>query len=353
MRVDYSDIRILLSKSLVQRYITKRFLSFLEEEGILNLFKALHSFDMDKALEALQQKLGYNPFHRTRKRMIHIIVDFLCECGYLDKKGKYYSWDEKGVLENSVSDDEKEAIKNVFKGQVNFFERCLLHARDFLKGGLPLYDFDSDSLSVWEEFLDDAEFKFARSVLINLLFWNSTKPCHVLAMCHGPGFDLLQIQQYSSDVKITALDFKDIFRQRASNRILYSESIRWIEPELWGGFGSLLPFQDNVFDVVFFACADPYIPEKYREFVYRDIFRTLKSGGSLGMLSHSYPDPEREYVKDGWIRKGIFCHDFCESVCKGWYGFHDAKGNSNLFKSIGYAVNAVTLDGSAWRLDKP
>lgn len=351
--MDHSDIRILLSKSLVQRYITGRFLIFLEEKGILNLFKALQSFDMDKALEALQQKLGYNPLHRTRKRMIQIIIDFLCECGYLEKKGEYYSWDERDVLESSISDDEKEAIGNVFKGQVNFFERCLLHADDFLKGSPPLYDFDSDSLYVWEEFLGDAEFKFARSVLINLLFWNSTKPCHVLAMCHGPGFDLLQIQEYSSDVKIDALDFKDIFQQRASNRILYSESVHWIESELWRGFGSPLPFQDNVFDIVFFACADPYIPEGYREFVYRDIFRILKSGGSLGILSHSYPDPEREYVRDGWIRKGILCHDFFESVCKGWYGFHDARRNLNLFKSIGYAVNAVTLDASAWRLNKP
>ncbi len=152
---------------------------------------------------------------------------------------------------------------------------------------------------------------------------------------------------------MTALDFKDIFRKRALSRIPKPEAVQWIDAELWNGFGTPLPFPDGTFDLLYFACADPYIPVESREFVYRDIFRVLKRSGSVGLLSHSYPDDKNEHVRDPWARRGILCHDFFESVCEGWHGFSDAGESRNLFESIGYTIDTVMMNASIWRLDKP
>ncbi len=353
MSLNAPYLKSLLGQFFVQKFLTKRLLHSTDEQGIASLFLSLSHFTIKEAVEKLQQEFGYKLEDRVRLRMVKILVDLLCECGFLEKKEGFYLWNEGNKLETGLSQDEIGIACDIFKGQVNFFEECIAYADAFLRGNPPLYSFDSNTVYVWEEFLGNAEFSFARSVLVNLLLSERSKNVHVLDLCYGPGFDILQMQEQFPDIEVTAVDFKDIFHRQALHRIPNPKPVNWIKSELWRGFGTPLPFSDSKFDIVFFACADPYIPNELREYVYRDIFRVLKGGGALGILNRSYPDPLREYVKDTWVRRGILCHDFAESVCEGWYGFYDAQESINLFKTIGYTLHMVMLNASIWKLDKP
>lgn len=347
------DIKLLLRQFLVQRFLTERLIRFANEEGIPELLASMQRFDMEKALETFQRKLGYELQDKTRIRMLKALVDLLYECEYIKRTDGWYWWDAGKNRDISLRKGEYEIVKSKFKGLAFFFEECIRYASTFLRGGPPLFGFDSNSAFIWEEFLGNAELGFARSILINLLFSWKDNNHTVLALCYGPGFDILQIQEHSPHIKVTALDFKDIFFNRAPRRILNPDSITWVDSALWNGFGSPLPFEDNSFDNVMFACADSYIHQEMREYVYGDIFRVLKHRGSLGILTYSYPDANREYVKDTWIRRGILCHYFSESVCNGWYGFHGAHESVNLFARIGYSIHTTMLNASIWRLDKP
>ncbi|MBI5409834.1 MAG: class I SAM-dependent methyltransferase [Nitrospirae bacterium] len=346
------DIRELLNRSLIQRFLTERLMSFINESGIAGLLESRPRFMMEEAVASLQHKLGYTINDRIRLRMIKVIVDLLCESGCLMNDNGSYLWNKGKGPDASLSHDECLTVKETVTGQVEFFEQCMAYADKFLRGGPPLFGFDSASTLVWEKFLGNSEFSFARSVLVNLLLSGRNENLQVLDLCYGPGFGILQMQERFSDIGITALDFKDIFLGQASRRITNTGLVKWIKSERWKGFGSPLPFLNHTFDIVFFACADPYIPEGSREYVYKDIFRILKPGGSLGILSHSYPDADRQYVGDDWIRRGVLCHDFSESVCEGWYGFYDARESVRLFESIGYGINTIMLNASVWRLDK-
>lgn len=348
----YQNPKALLSRSLVQRFLTELLLHFTDEMGISDILSSIGRFTERKAVEVLAQDLGYVVKDRTRKRMIGLLLHFLSECGQLREEDGTFTWCDNGVLESGLLDQESETAREVFKGQVDFFERCLCHADGFLKGAPPLYRFDDTMAWAWEEFLADAEFTFARSLLVKLLFMGRHQNLRVLDLCYGPGFGLLHIQEHSPHSELIAVDHKNIFHHYASCKVPNPYAITWVDSGIWKGFGSPLPFPDNVFDIVFFTCADPYIPPELRKYVYGDIFRVLHCGGSLGILSHSYPDTAGEYVRDPWMRRGIFCHDFSESVCKGWNGFYDAQESIDLFHAVGFKLSTLMLNASLWRLDK-
>ena len=347
------DIKTLLGRSLVQKYLTGLMLRFADEHGITDLLSSLSRFSAEEAAAELQHELGYALRGGVRLRMIKVLMDLLCECSLIEKRQGFYIWKGVGESDAGLPEEECRMAKEFFKGQVDFFEGCIAYADEFLKGGPPLYSFDSKATKVWEEFLGNSEFDFARSVLANVMLSGKGDGAHVLDLCYGPGFDILRIQERYPAAKVTALDFKDIFRERALRRIPNPEAVQWVDSRLWDGFGTPLPFSDDTFDAVFLACADPYIPVECREFVYRDISRILRPGGAVSILSHSYPDAERGYVSDPWVRKGALCHDFSESVCEGWCGFYDARESIDLFRTIGYSVDTVMMNASIWRLDKP
>lgn len=148
------------------------------------------------------------------------------------------------------------------------------------------------------------------------------------------------------DAEITALDANDL---GPLSREFVSEG----PPLLWRGFGDPLPYAAGAFDVVFFACADPYISQSLRHHVYADIYRILRRGGSLGILTRSLPDPERRYMRDPWMRRAALGHDILESVCAGWQGFSCPKQSAALFETVGFRTDAVMLDASLWKLVKP
>ncbi len=347
------DIKSLLSKSIVQRFLAKRLIRFANDEGILEILASMQRFTMEEVIEELQRKLDYRLRDRTRIRMVRILIDLLQECEYLGFENNRYQWNVKKKIDLGLKNEEYKVIETSFREMVDFFEECIGYGGNFFRGAAPLFGFNKDSTSTWEKFLGNAEFSFARSILAKLLMFDKRDNYNILDLCYGPGFDLIQIQGKAPNVRLMALDFTDNFYPQASNRLLNSDSVKWIKSELWNGFGTPLPFDDNTIDIIFFACADPYIPFERREYVYRDIFRILKPGGALGILTYSYPDHERKYVKDKWIRMGILGHDFSESVCEGWHGFHEAKESVNLFNEIGYNIHAVMLNASIWKLDKP
>jgi ubiquinone/menaquinone biosynthesis C-methylase UbiE len=348
------DIRRLLALSLSHKRLTDRLLHFVWEEGVARTFAALGRFSPGDAASALERELGYDLRDRVRLRMVRVLTDFLCECGQVEMKDGCYIW-TAGECPGCVLSDEEEALAagEALGGELAFFEGCIAHAGKFLRGAPPLYSFDSGAAHIWEEFLGNAEFNFARQVLAKMMLAGQNGGARVLDLCYGPGFDILHIQQCLGDVRVTALDFKDVFRNRALGRIPNPAGVEWIDSGRWQGFGSPLPFEDGTFDAAFFACADPYVPAELRGFVYRDIFRALKRGGSVNILSHSYPDPEKKDVYDPWVRKGTLCHDFSESVCEGWQGFYDAAESRGLFEAVGFVIGDVMMNASVWRLDKP
>lgn len=350
---NFAKVREFLSDSLPQRYLTGRLLRFAEEKEITRSLAAMGRFSITDVENLLQRKIGYRGGERVRLRMIRTLLDLLVECGYARREGALFVWNDHAVSFVPLTDTEADAVRAMFRGQVEFFERCIAHAEDFLSGGPPLCGFDTASLQLWEEFLGNDEFRFARSVLAKLLLVEKAESPRILDLCCGPGFDIQQIQEESLEASVVALDFKDIFHQKVMEKTTAPESVQCITSERWKGFGSPLPFPDNAFDKVFFSCADPYIPGELRDYVYRDIFRIVRRGGSLGILSHSYPDPAKEYVKDAWTRRGVLCHDFAESVCEGWEGFSDAAASRRLFETIGFSVDTIMLNASVWRLVKP
>lgn len=342
--------KALLSSLRPQKLLTRLVLRFIEEQGISPALSKRRRFTRAEALALIVEETGFMLGGGLRARMILTLLDLLVECDYVRTEGAHYVWTGNGMPPDMLPPEEEEMTREQFGGEVRFFERCIASAPLFLRGGEPLYGFDGESLPLWEEFLGNEEFRFARSLLAKLLHLGSAGKPDILDLCCGPGFDLISLQEELPEARVTALDFKNIFHAQALRRTLHPDAVRWV---LWNGFGSPLPFPEESFHIVFFSCADPYIPPHLREQVYRDIFRVLKKGGALGILSHSYPDPERTYVKDPWTRRGILCHDFAESVCAGWHGFCGARESVLLFEAIGFRPGDIMLDASLWRLEKP
>ncbi|MEN8264675.1 MAG: class I SAM-dependent methyltransferase [Nitrospirota bacterium] len=350
---DIQDLKPLFGESLPQRFLTYRLLTFLAESGITDFLTGADEFTMGPAEEMLKQKFGIAASDTIRTRMIQIALDFLYECGIIHKEGMFFSRGSTDYDAFRLSKNEIERAGTFFGGQISFFNECINYSEKFLRGAPPLFRFDEKSLDIWERFLGNTEFETARILLMKLLSSKKTGSCKILNLCSGLGFDISAIQNIMPDAEITAIDFTDVFRERALGRVEQPETVRWEDSRRWDGFGSALPFSSETFDLVFFSCADPYIPQDAREFAYRDIFRTIKKGGSFGILTNSYPDPEKKGVLDRWVRRGVLCHDFAESVCEGWYGFSLPEKSAGLFQDIGFKVSSVLLNSSLWRLDKP
>jgi SAM-dependent methyltransferase len=349
---DIQGLRPLLGRLLPQRFLTERLLRLLSGSGITDLLSSSREVSLETVKVLFDQKLGFDTSDHARTRMIQIIMDFLCECGLMERRAETYCWKETAGDIGELSNEELEEVRSFFGGQVMFFEKCIDYAREFLSGGPPLFRFDRESLHMWGSFLGNSEFEMARSLLVKLLSSRNAESCRLLNLCSGLGFDINALQKVMPEAEITAIDFTDLFHESAFQTVQNPENIRWIDSSLWNGFGYPLPFNEHSFDIVFFACADPYIPRGSRTYVYRDICRVLKKGGSLGVLTNSYPDTEREFVRDTWIRRGVLCHDVAESVCEGWNGFSAPKDSLSIFREAGFSVSSTILNASIWRLEK-
>ena len=367
------DTAKLLNRFIVPRYITGELISFAEEEGILKILSELKSFSLDEINRTLEARKEYRLDEPVRKKMMADIISLLYECGYLNRNGNIYSSSggAYGELrdELGLTDEERTILSDCFHSQTSFIKKCLDYAPEFLRGSPPLYSFDGDSLDIWDSFLGNIEFSFARQLLLLNLKIKNISDFKFLDIGYGPGHGIISARELYPAIDITAVDFAGSFTslvKEKTDAVLQSEKlkdniampVKLIANSAWNGFGHPLPFPDDSFDAVFFTCADPYIAPDLREYVYGEIYRILRRGGSLGILTRAYPDAEFKYVKNHWTRRAVYCHDFAESVCEGWHGFYDVEESFRLFRKIGFSKNKNTageicmLDSAIWRLDK-
>ncbi|MBI3398274.1 MAG: class I SAM-dependent methyltransferase [Deltaproteobacteria bacterium] len=350
-----------LRQFLVPKHFTARLFEFSRREGILSLIRTMGRFTSQEFCNVIGKKLGYQIGNASRKRMLTILLDFLEECGHAfqEKPDSYkYTLHTKPIPK--LSSKEMEIMEKTFGGQALFFERCIDYTGDFLRGRDYLYGFDKGMEDIWDKFLGNYEFSIARDMLLKAMAINEGSNCKIMDLCYGTGYGLEAICRNSPDTDITAIDFTDVMKPLAVSKVGSSAAkIRWIDANAWRGFGAKLPFEDMTFERVLFSCGDPYIPEPLRRDVYRDIFRVLKPAGIVGVVAWGYPDKEKKHIQNEWVRKGIYIHDFAESVCKGWNGFRNIDSTIKMARDIGFVEtntifdNFYMLDSAIWAFKKP
>lgn len=367
------DSARMLNRFIVPRYITGRLIRFARREDIASRFSELEKFSFNEIIETLNHKNDYRLQDPVRQKMIASLINLFLECGYMRKDGNMYSWltgrNERMEKEINLGDEETALLSAYFENQVSFIEKCLSYAATFLRGGAHLYSFDGDSLDIWDSFLGNVEFSFARQLLLLNLRIKNTPDFKFLDIGYGPGYGILSAHELYPEIEIVAIDFAGSFtflvKEKLETMSQFRESknnsskpVKLVSNGMWKGFGYSLPFPDESFNAILFSCADPYIPPDLRGYVYSEVYRVLRHGGALGILTRAYPDPGFRYVKNHWTRMAAYCHDFAESVCKGWHGFYDIEESFALFKKIGFSKGKKTandismLDSALWILDK-
>lgn len=349
------------------RRMLPELLSLVVREGVMERARALSVFGVDELCEALHRELGYDVSRGNRRRMIRLLVDLLAECGWLEAARSGNRWSCRRVGAHVPGEPPAEA--GTGDGQVDFLRRCLRAVPGYLRGEESPIAFDTENMHLWEEFLGCDEFQACRSVLLDRMASLAGASLSLLDLCHGPGWGIERAMERCPEARISAIDFTDAFtgiaRYRAeravarnASRGLASPPVGWFGPSDWKGFGHPLPFPEDAFGAILFSCGDPYIRPDEREAVYSDLRRVLAPGGTLGILTRGYPDPQRLDVALYWVRVTALIHDFTESVCAGWHGFPDVAESRDMFTRLGFRGawspgGAMSVMGSAvWILTK-
>lgn len=349
------------------RRMLPELLSLVVREGVLERSRDLAVFGVDELCEALHREHGYGFFRGNRRRMLRLLIDLLVERGWLERarSGDRWSFRRDGMHQPG----ESPADATEGDGQVEFFRRCLRLVPGYLRGEDAPIAFDAENVRVWEDFLGCDEFQACRSVLLDRMASTAGASASLLDLCHGPGWGIERAMDRWPDARITAIDFTDVFSASAKRRAELgharnaargrtSPPVGWFGPSDWNGFGYPLPFPEGAFDAVLFSCGDPYIRPDARDAVYSDLRRVLAPGGTLGVLTRGYPDPERHHVPSHWLRVTALIHDFTESVCEGWNGFPDVGENQKMFSRLGYkggwnpGCAMHIMDSALWILKK-
>ena len=163
--------------------------------------------------------------------------------------------------------------------------------------------------------------------------------CRFLDLCHGPRWGLEAAISRFPAIRVTAVDFTDVFHDTARARAESAQASNRDRghagyPHRLGGtgwsrsgFGDPLPFPDGAFDAIFFTCGEPYIPRHLRGAVYRELGRLLASGGRLGVLTRSHPDDGGQHVPSFWLRVSALARDFAEKRVRGVGRFFRGRGD--------------------------
>lgn len=345
---------------IVPKALSALLLSFAKKEGILEVIKSLKDFSSGEFTQALSIRLGYKCEEPVKERMARTLLDFLSECGCVKKsEGGRYAFTPGSALAEPPSLDADEAgiLDEYFRGEMDFFKACLDESAGFLRGRKAPFAFSPECEPLWDAFLGNCEFAAMRSVLLKLMALDDGRRTRVLDLCYGLGHGLAGIHGEYPQAALSALDYKGVYRSSAAQKVKGFD-VDFIQKP-WGGFGAALPIADSTFDAVHFTCADPYIPPIEREGVYKEIFRVLKNGGTLGVLSWCYPDEDSAGLIDPWRRRQILAHDFIESVCSGWHGFYGLKETKELLRRVGFIQKktvlpiADELKAALWVMEKP
>lgn len=360
------------SLTLLPREATQVMIDFATSQNILDIFNETY-ITIDEVFRKLERQ-GFVLDSWTKKNMIASLLDLLSESNFLEKKvekKQMFKLSNKKKLDTLLDEDEIEFIREYFGGSTDFLKKCIKYSRKFLRGEKHFIDFGDESGNVWERYLDSYEWKLGRKFAVNSMQINNNSKYKMLNLCYGRGHELEELSMACPKIKVYALDFTDAYAQQAKIRIKKMQNkldtslqdVEFIESDKWvtaekKGFGAPLPFQNNFFNGVILTFSDPFIPLEERFNTYSEIYRILKPNGVLGMLSWQYPDTNRVYYKDSWIRRMIYRHNFAESVVEGWYGFHDVYETLNMFKEVGFHYGGFRskryhlFDGIFWRMRK-
>jgi SAM-dependent methyltransferase len=346
-------------------------LRWAERDGVLERMRRLSPFTEAALCDSLESDLGYALGTGNRQRMIRLLLRLLGECGWVREADGTWVWTPEGSAQVSGIDGETPPTDagSSTEAQYGFFQRCVESVPTYLRGGGSSVLFDQPHAGAWDTFLGCAEFQTCRSLLLELMGIEHHPSCRFLDLCHGPGWGLEAAISRFPAIRVTAVDFTDVFRDTARARAERAQAsnrerghlavpIAWVGTDRWNGFGDPLPFSDEAFDAIFFTCGDPYIPRRVRGAVYRELGRLLGPGGRLGVLTRSHPDDGARHVPSFWLRVSALAHDFAESVCAGWEGFAEAEDTIRALVDAGFqgSVNASggmsLLDSSLWVVKK-
>jgi len=348
------------------RLLLPDILAFAVREGIVDRILAFPSFGLERLCDALVRELGYDLARGNRRRMIRLLVDLLAECGWLERAGNGASWAFRLAEVPPVASP---AADEGAGGEIRFFRRCLSSVPESLRGHEPPIGFDADNIGAWEEFLGCDEFQACRAALLDMMPCSNGSSMRLLDLCYGPGLGIEIAMERRPGARISAIDFTEAFAATARRRVeracarnleagIPCSPVDWFGPSDWRGFGTPLPFASGSFDAVLFSCGDPYIPPESREGVYLELRRILAPGGTLGILTRGYPDPENRHVSLFWLRVTALIHDFAESVCAGWQGFAEVEGSLRMFTGMGFSGAGMPpgkmnfLGSSLWLMRK-
>jgi len=354
------------------RPVVEEILGLVRAEGIAALMAALSPFTMDRLCDELETALGYM-LRGNRRRMISVLVALLAEAGWCVREGS--RWCFAPPDGNSPGFPDRSAGRSTASdpstddGQLRFFLECLKGVPAYLRGGAATFGFDGGSVDAWDRFLGSAELRCCRKLLLELMGVRNSGSFRLLDLCYGPGWGLAEAASLYPSIRLTVVDFTEIFADTARDRLRSIEEVSriaghtaaevvWCGPGQWPGFGHPLPFREESFDAVFFSGGDPYIPRDLRRYVFGDIVRVLSPGGRLGILTRGFPDPGRRFVPSPGMRMASLVHDFAESVCEGWQGFTEPEENLRMFRELGYRGGGAIpgemcfLESSLWVLRK-
>ena len=360
-----------IQSGTVARLLLADILQLAEREGILERMRSLSLFSLEELCRALRLRLDYDLEKGNRQRMIWLLLRLLCEIGWVREEAGMWRWEsgDPPPIPGSVGGMIPTKRLLEVEDQYHFFQRCLKTVPAYLRGGNPSVLFDATNSTAWESFLGCAEFRTCRALLLQMMGIENHPSFRLLDLCHGPGWGLEATVSQFPSIPITALDFTEIFCDKARARAGCAQArndhvgqpiapIAWVGPDRWKGFGRPFPFPDGSFEAVFFTCGDPYIPRGLRGEVYGEIGRVLTPDGRLGVLTRCCPDAEARHASSFWLRISALAHDFAESVCEGWEGFSHVEDTVRAFSDAGFegAVNSLgamsLLDSSLWVLKK-
>ena len=361
---------------LLSRIATKSLLRFTENQKILTVFDEQNPLTFEE-INGRLNKNGFKIHGELRRNMVATLIDFLYEVKMIqkisDENSEKFILSKSPIVDYSLSKEEEEYCHKNYGGSINFFEVTTNHASNVLKGEKQLFNFEKKHADIWEKFLESKELEFGRKFTLKAMRIKNSSDYKILDIGYARGYGLLNILELFPEINVWAIDFTDDYLKEVKNKVSkFSKKnsankkfkINWVDSSKWQnkkvkGFGANLPFKENFFDGIFFAAGDPFIPIELRHKVYEDIFRILKPGGTLGLMSWHYPDKEQKIVKDSWMRRIIYRHNFAESVVEGWSGFHNLDETVKMFKEIGFTTEGFQsnkyylYDGVFWRLRKP
>lgn len=361
--VDLRDGVALLKRFLVQRAYSRKLVDWARKDGVISVLSKPGVFTTEDYLAALETGLGYKMQDDARRRMALVLLDFLEESGQLKamppgKAMRTYAVIPNAAVPEPLSFADAEMMENIFESKTTFLDRCLGYAGEFLRGNEYLYDFGDGTGEAWDRFLGNYEFNLAREFLAKAMSGDAAGR-EIMDLCCGTGHGIDAVSRVCPGAAITALDFTDALRHIAFERAARAGAQVFWPNTAWKGFGHALPFEDQRFDMVLFSCGDPYIKRQERAAVYAEIKRVLKPGGTLGAVAWGYPDKHRRHIRNNWVRLGVYIHDFAESVCAGWQGFHDVDETIGMARRLGFIPanpffdNFYMLDTAVWMFKKP